>query len=48
MDKRTKNRLNEHSGKGHNLNIVTNHPSFRQGQSLQICDCGWRGWLDNQ
>lgn len=47
MDRRTKNRLKEHSGEGHNLNKVENHPSFAKGQVLFVCDCGWRGWLDN-
>lgn len=44
MDKRTQNRLREHSGEGHKLTRIDN-PNGRPGEALHECECGWLGWL---
>lgn len=54
MDKRTHNRLKEHSGDGHQLqetepqghNLQKINKLTGEPTGLFICSCGWKGWLD--
>lgn len=54
MDRRTKNRITEHSRGGHTLvqiqpqgnNIPTTNKITGVQMGLFNCSCGWRGWLD--
>ena len=45
MDKRTKNRLHEHSRTGHILTASETNKNIVRGQHLFKCECGWLGWL---
>lgn len=44
MDRRTQNRLREHSGAGHEL-VERKVSVIKIGQRLFGCECGWFGWL---
>lgn len=44
MDKRTANRLREHSGEGHGL-VERELLVTKIGQKAFTCECGWFGWL---
>ena len=44
MDRRTQNRLREHSGAGHEL-VERKVSVVKIGQKLFGCECGWFGWL---
>jgi len=46
--KRTRNRVREHTGNGHELYRVgntVNHSLFHKPANLFECSCGWLGWL---
>lgn len=54
MGQRTKNKILEHSGPGHELKksgithagvVVVVKRGTYQGKSFWICKCGWEGWL---
>jgi hypothetical protein len=56
MGQRTRNRILEHSGPGHELKksgvtkagvmVMADRPEY-QRKSFWICKCGWEGWLTN-
>ena len=52
MDKRSEDKVREHSGDGHQLKMFMEWGlSMRRftnglGERRYDCDCGWHGWLD--
>ena len=48
MDQRTKNRLREHGGENHTLELEENRDwvdCFKGPGKYFVCSCGWEGWL---
>lgn len=47
-DKRTTNRLKEHSGDGHGLGKTDRTSPHQPNSSFYVCLCGWFGWLKDK